>query len=275
MVALVFLYAPLVPPLILSATARYQFGQVTDEPAFTLRWYVEMWDNPILVNSFETSVIVAVIVGLVTPVLALLAAMAVRELKVRRLIIILMLLPLFVPGISMGIATAFFFRELGIPSSFFSIIVIHVVWALPFAFLIVLTVMTTFDPVLLEAAHMTGANRWRAFFDIELPLIYPGVVGAAIFSMIISFNETVRTTMVQGPYNTVQTYIWSTFKQIGLTPTLFSLMGLLIIVTFGLVLVLSVMAPARPGARCGHALRPVPDSFANPAKHLPPPPVTA
>lgn len=241
MVALVFLYAPLVPPLILSATARYQFGQVTDEPAFTLRWYVEMWDNPILVSSFETSVIVAVIVGLVTPVLALLAAMAVRELKVRRLIIILMLLPLFVPGISMGIATAFFFRELGIPSSLFSIVVIHVVWALPFAFLIVLTVMTTFDPVLLEAAHMTGANRWRAFFDVELPLIYPGVVGAAIFSMIISFNETIRTTMVQGPYNTVQTYIWSTFKQIGLTPTLFALMGLLIIVTFALVLVLSVM----------------------------------
>ena len=241
MVVLVFLYAPLVPPLILSTTARYQFGQVTDEPAFTLRWYVEMWSNPILVDSFQTSVIVAVIVGVVTPVLALLAAMAVRELKIRRLIIILMLLPLFVPGISMGIATAFFFREVGIPASLLSIVVIHVVWALPFAFLIVLTVMTTFDPVLLEAAHLTGANRWRAFLDIELPLIYPGVVGAAIFSMIISFNETVRTTMVQGPYNTVQTYIWSTFKQIGLTPTLFALMGLLIIVTFGLVLVLSVM----------------------------------
>ena len=241
MVVLIFLYAPLVPPLILSTTARYQFGQITDEPAFTLRWYVEMWSNPILVDSFETSVIVAVIVGAVTPALALLAAMAVRELRIRRLIIILMLLPLFVPGISMGIATGFFFRELGIPASLLSIIIIHVVWALPFAFLIVLTVMTTFDPVFLEAAYLTGANRWRAFLDIELPLIYPGVVGAAIFSMIISFNETIRTTMVQGPYNTVQTYIWSTFKQIGLTPTLFALMGLLVVVTFGLVLVLSVV----------------------------------
>ena len=199
MVVLVFLYAPLVPPLILSATARYQFGQVTDEPSFTLRWYVEMWSNPILVDSFETSVIVAVIVGVVTPVLALLAAMAVRELKVPRLIIILMLLPLFVPGISMGIATASSSASSGIPASLLSIIVIHVVWALPFAFLIVLTVMTTFDPVLLEAAHMTGANRWRAFFDIELPLIYPGVVGAAIFSMIISFNETSGPPWCRGP----------------------------------------------------------------------------
>ncbi len=240
-VALAFLYAPLVPPLILSATARYQFGQITDAPAFTLRWYVEMWSNPILVQAFETSVIVAVVVGLATTVLALLAARAVRELRVRRLIIILMLLPLFVPGISMGVATGFFFRELGIPASLLSIVVVHIVWALPFAFLILLTAMATFDPVFLEAAHLSGANRWRAFFDIELPLIYPGVVGAAIFSMIISFNETIRTTMVQGPHNTVQTYIWSTFKQIGLTPTLFALMGLLIVVTFGLVLLLSAM----------------------------------
>jgi ABC-type spermidine/putrescine transport system permease subunit II len=238
---LLFLYAPLVPPLILSTTARYQFGQISGEPEFTFRWYVEMWRNPILVDSFQTSVITAVIVGLITPALAILAAMAVRELPVRRLIVILMLLPLFVPGITMGLATAFFFRELGIAPSLMTIVVVHVIWALPFAFLIVLTVMTTFDPVLLEAAYMSGANRWRAFLGIELPLIYPGVIGAAIFSMIISFNETIRTTFVQGPMNTVQTYIWSTFKQIGLTPTLFALMGLLIIVTFALVLALSVM----------------------------------
>ena len=245
MVALVFLYAPLVPSLILSATARYQFGQVTDEPAFTLRWYVEMWDNPILVNSFETSVIVAVIVGLVTPVLALLAAMAVRELKVRRLIIILMLLPLFVPGISMGIATAFFFRELGIPSSFFSIVVIHVVWALPFAFLIVLTSMATFDPIYVEAAYLCGANRWRAFKDVELPLIARGVTGACLFSMIISFNETIRTIPVLGPNNTVQTYIWATYQRIGLSPPIYALMGILILTTIMLVAAFVFLGRAR------------------------------
>ena len=67
--------------------------------------------------------------------------------------------------------------------------------------------------------------------------------------------------MVQGPYNTVQTYIWSTFKQIGLTPTLFALMGLLIIVTFALVLVLSVMG-ARQARRemRGAGPRPEPGS---------------
>ena len=66
-------------------------------------------------------------------------------------------------------------------------------------------------------------------------MIRPGISAAATFSLIISFNETIRTSIVQGPLNTVQTYIWSTYKQIGLSPTLYALMTLLIAITFGLV----------------------------------------
>jgi spermidine/putrescine transport system permease protein len=142
----------------------------------------------------------------------------------------------FIPGISMGLATALFFRQLGVPSSLLSICVVHVLWALPFATLIILTVMATFDPVYLEAAYMTGASRWRAFRDVEFPLIRPGILGAATFSMILSFNETVRTSLVQGPLNTVQTYIWSTYLQVGLSPSLYALMSLLILVTVVLLL---------------------------------------
>jgi spermidine/putrescine transport system permease protein len=135
----------------------------------------------------------------------------------------------------MGLATAFLFREAGISPSFCTIALVQVMWALPFAFLIVLTAMAGFDPLYLEAAYVHGANRLRAFLDIEVPLIWPGVSGAAIFSMILSFNETVRTSLVQGPLNTVQTYIWSTYLQVGLSPTLYALMSLLIIATLVLV----------------------------------------
>jgi ABC-type spermidine/putrescine transport system permease subunit II len=238
---LLFLLIPLFPPLAISVTDHGQLGEVSSGPETTLRWYFEMWEIDILVKSFQTSVLMAVVVGAVTTVIAVLAAMSVRELGIPRIVIMLMLLPLFVPGISMGLSTAFFFTVIGVPPSLLSIAIVHVTWALPFAFLIVLTVMATFDPVYLEAAYMSGANRWRAFVDIELPLIYPGVFGAAIFSMIISFNETTRTMMVQGGHNTIQTYIWSTFKQVGLTPALFALMGLLICLTFTLVLVLTLL----------------------------------
>jgi ABC-type spermidine/putrescine transport system permease subunit II len=161
--------------------------------------------------------------------------MAIRELRAPRLILLIVLLPLFIPGVSAGLATALFFREVGIPPSLATIAIVQVVWALPFATLIILIAMTGFDPVYLEAAAVTGANRLRAFLDVELPLIRQGIVGAATFSLILSFNETVRTSVVQGGYNTVQTYIWATYKQVGLSPALYALMSLLIVATLILV----------------------------------------
>jgi ABC-type spermidine/putrescine transport system permease subunit II len=185
---------------------------------------------------FEVVSGVALVVGLVTPTLAVLAAMAVRELRIPRVVLLLTLLPLFIPGVSMGLATAFLFERVGLEPSLLSIYIVNVLWALPFAFLVVLTTMSNFDTVQLEAAWILGSNRWRAFWDVEFPSIRPGVVGAATFSMILSFNETARTSLVQGANNTVQTYIWSTYKQVGLSPTLYALMTLLILVTLVLVL---------------------------------------
>jgi spermidine/putrescine transport system permease protein len=236
---LAFLYVPLLPPLLFSVR------ESGASAGFTFRWYGEMWNNPVLVGSMKISALIALLTGLITPPLAILAAMAVRELRIPRLVMMLMLLPLFIPAVSMGLAVAFFFRQLGIPPSLLTITLVHVLWALPFAFLIVLTVMSTFDPIYLEAAYVQGANRFRAFRDIELPLIWPGVFGAGVFSMILSFNETVRTALVQGRYNTVQTYIWSTYLQVGLSPTLYALMSLLIVLTLVLVGVLFVLRQGR------------------------------
>src|SRR2546430_14825337 len=184
----------------------------------TLHWYRRLGDNPLLVDGIQNSLVVVAVVGISPPPLALLAAMAVRELRRPRLIVGAVLLPLFIPGVSLGLASAFFFRQLGVTPSLLTITTVHVVWALPFAFLIILAVMATFDPAYLEAAYLHGAGRLRAFVDVELPLIRHGILGAAIVSVILSFNETVRTSLVQGPNNTVQTYIWSTFLQVGLSP---------------------------------------------------------
>jgi ABC-type spermidine/putrescine transport system permease subunit II len=207
-----------------------------------------MWRNPLLTSAMATTVKVGLIVALITPILALAAAMAIRELRLPRLILLLMLVPLFIPGVSMGLATALFLRQLGITPSLASIAVVQILWALPFATLVVLTAMSTFDPVYLEAAFMSGANRLRAFLDVELPLIRPGVSAAAVFSLILSFNETIRTSIVQGPRNTVQTYIWSTYKQIGLSPALYALMSLLIVLTLSMVAVLLIAGARRDRA---------------------------
>ena len=236
-------YLPLVPPFLFSVSGDGTIGGLSTP---TLRWYAELPDNPLLSRSVGTTLLVGAIVALATPPLALLGAMAVRRSRFKRLLLMMLLLPLFIPGVSLGLATAFFFRQLGLPPSLWSIAVVQVLWALPFSTVIILTVMSTFDPVYLEAAYTQGANRWRAFVDIELPLIWPGILGAATFALILSFNETVRTALVQGPYNTIQTYIWATYLQVGLSPTLHALMSLLIALTLALVVVLLAFSLRQP-----------------------------
>ena len=100
---LAFLYLPLFPPLLLSFSPE---GQGVQASGFTLRWCHEMWEQPILTSSFKTSVVAAAIVGLVTPLLALLAAMAVREFRSRRISVLILALPLFVPAVIMAPSSA-------------------------------------------------------------------------------------------------------------------------------------------------------------------------
>lgn len=227
---LLFLYLPLVPPVLFSVGAAG-----AGHGGWTLAPYRALWSTPLLPGAVRTTIEVGVIVAVVAPLLGLLAGMAIRELRMPRLILLLVLLPLFVPGVSMGLASAFFFREINVPASLLTVAIVQILWALPFATLVILTVMSTFDPIYLEAAYMSGAGRLRAFLDVEWPAIRPSVIGAASFSLILSFNETIRTSLVQGPVNTMQTYIWATYRQVGLSPALYALMSVLILLTLLLV----------------------------------------
>jgi ABC-type spermidine/putrescine transport system permease subunit II len=241
------IYLPLIPPILFSVAPSEPGGGAT------LAWYFALWRNPLLVSAIATSLEIGIGVAIAATILGLAAAMAIRAFGVPRLILALMLLPLFVPGVSMGLATALFFRIAGVEASLLTIAIVQTAWALPFATLIVVTAMSGFDPVYLEAAYVSGAGRWRAFVEIELPLIRPGITGAATFSLILSFNETVRTAIVQGPLNTVQTYIWSTYRQVGLSPDLYALMSLLILLTVVLVAAF-VIGGARPSAGASSAV---------------------
>ncbi len=233
-VVLLFLYAPLLPPAINSFSGLQSGdGLLTN--------YAAIFTDERLMKAGRISIIVGFLVALISPLLALLAAEAVRVWRIPKLVLGVLLIPLFVPGISMGLATALFFQTFGIPPSLITITGVQVIWALPFAFLIILTVMANFDPVYREAAYMSGANRLQAFFEVELPQIHQGILGAAVFSLILSFNETIRTSVVQGGNNTVQTYLWSQYQQVGLSPNLYALMTLLIVATLALIAALALI----------------------------------
>jgi ABC-type spermidine/putrescine transport system permease subunit II len=235
---LAFLYAPLLPPLLLAVR----------DPATgstTLQNFGTIHSDPTLVGALTNSVLLAAIVGITAPLLGLAAAQAVRSFGIPRIIVTVILLPLFIPGVSMGVSTSLFFNLTGIDPSILTMATVQTLWALPFAFLIILTVMSGFDTLYLEAAYICGANRAQAFWDVELPQIAPGINGAATFSVILSFNETIRTAVVQGGNNTIQTFIWSRYQQVGLTPNMYALMSIIIAITLLLILVLVALGRQR------------------------------
>lgn len=49
------------------------------------------------------------------------------------------------------------------------------------AFVMIGAVMKSMDPSLEEASQVVGASRWRTMLRVTLPLVAPGVLGAAIF----------------------------------------------------------------------------------------------
>jgi ABC-type spermidine/putrescine transport system permease subunit II len=235
---MLFLYAPLLLPLVLAFK-----DPLTGRS--TLANFSAVLSDSTLLGGLQNSIYLAVVVAVAAPLLGLAAAQAVRTFRVPRIIMTMILLPLFIPGVSMGVSTGLFFELASIRPSLLTMAIVQTLWALPFSFLIILTAMSGFDPVYLEAAYTCGANRIQAFREIELPQIAPGLTGAITCSAILSFNETIRTAVVQGGNTTIQTFIWSRYQQVGLTPAMHALMSL--IIAFTLILVVILLLAERQG----------------------------
>ena len=182
---------------------------------------------------FWESTVLGLVVGLTCMVVATAVGRAIPRMPRPGGVVLIALLPLFVPGLTMGAALFIFFRSLlGLRLGMWSIFVAHLVWALPFALLLVLVIATRFDHRLLEAAEDLGASRWQRFWDIEFPILRPGIIGAGIFGFLLSFNELLRSIFLRGSEETMPIYNWTmTASHQSQVPIIFSLATILLAVT--------------------------------------------
>lgn len=226
-VAIIFLL--LLPLLYLLPVSLHPEGlsRIPLDP--TLKWYEQTFTNEGLISALKVSIKLGLLTVIVTTPLAFLAAAGTRNVARKNLLIGLFLLPLFMPGTSIGLGLAVYFKLLSVPRSVWTMLVAHVLWTFPFAYIIILTSMASFDHHLKEAAYDLGAGEIRAFLDIELPHIQPGILGAAIFSFTLSFNEFSRTILVRSATDTLPTYIWGRVQNLGLDPTIYAISGFTII----------------------------------------------
>ena len=199
----VFLYAPLLMILCLS----FNDSRITGFPlkGFTFKWYATVFNSPALLQSLANSVYVGAAAAAIATTLALLLGLAFRhDFRGKRLILYMIIAPIIVPGIVGGIVLLIFFGYLGVrPSLMTTVLVGHVNWVLPFAFLTLYPRLHKLDRSLEEAAMDLGAREGRVFWEIVFPIIRPAVIATAIFAFSLSFDEFIRTVFTVGSDRTI------------------------------------------------------------------------
>jgi mannopine transport system permease protein len=160
---------------------------------FSLRWYAEYFRDAEWLSatlfSIEAGAIAAICATVIGTMLAL--ALVRGRLPGRGLVELLVIGPVIVPHIALAVAMFLVFEQLRLTGTLLGFAMAHTVLALPFAVFTVLAALYRFDPELERAALSCGAGPVRAFRHVTLPLIAPGVISAALFAFVISFDEAV------------------------------------------------------------------------------------
>jgi len=199
----VFLYGPLLMIVVLS----FNDSRTTGLPwkGFTLQWYQSLIGNNQLMAALGNSIYVGAAAAVIATFLALLLGLAFRHnFRGKRLVLYLIITPIIIPGIIGGVVLLIFFGYLGIrPSLFTTVLVAHVNWVLPFAFLTLYPRLHNFDKSLEEAAMDLGARQWQVFREIVFPIVRPGLIATALFAFSLSFDEFIRTMFTVGSERTI------------------------------------------------------------------------
>lgn len=228
------IYFPILWLMLLSFSSRPLSG--VPYP-LTLQHYASLFTQGQWMSPIGASVVVSLLVGLACMIIATVMARSITRSGRPLPIIGLSLLPLFVPGLTMGSALFIFFRTaLQLNLGFWSIFLAQLIWALPFSLLLVLVVASRFNLTLLSAAQDLGATRWRSFWDIEFPILRPGIMGAGVFGFLLSFSELPRSLFVRGLSTTMPIYNWAmAASQQSNVPIIFALTTLTVLMTLPLV----------------------------------------
>lgn len=224
----------LAPPVMLVFISLDTVSYVRVPQGITLEKYRVMLQSEPLIRAMQRSLKLGVVTMVVAPLLGLLAVLSYRKTEYKALFVGAMILPLFVPGVVQGFSLLMLFKQIGFTQPFVSTLIGHIIWAFPFAFLVILTSMSTVREDVLLASSDLGANEFETFRYVIFPQIRPGVISAVIFSFVLSFNEFSRTVFLQFGENTVPTYVFAKL-QVELSPEVFALAGFTVVLSFVLI----------------------------------------
>lgn len=224
----VFLILPIavVVPVSFSDSKYLQFPP----EAYSTRWYESFWNSTDWLRATRVSLTVAFFTVLFSVPLGTAAAYAMTSVSPRaaRVLQIVLLLPMVVPGMLIAIGIFYIYIRLNLVNTMVGIVIAHSVLALPFVVMTVQAALQSFDFRQEQAARSLGATRLGAFFRVTLPQIRASLIAAGLFAFIISLDEVVISLFIAGGENTVLTRRMFVALRDAVDPTVAAISTLLI-----------------------------------------------
>ena len=247
---LFILYAPLI------VVAVYSFNDsvsITRFAGVSLRWYEDVLFG-LEAAKFRTaawnSFSIAIMAAVAATIIAAAAAIGMvrgGNFRGKPASFALISMPIMVPEIVTAVATLIFFSTIGFTLGYLSILVAHIVFCIPFAYLPIAARLQGIEATFEEAAQDLYASRWRAFRHVLAPIMAPGILSGFLLAFIISLDDFIITNFVKGAgVETLPTAIFGAVKQ-GIKPNIMALSTLLLL--FSILIVTASYMIGRTGEK--------------------------
>lgn len=224
-----FIVAYVLIPILVTLVMSFNEASQIRFPikVWSLAWYSDFIASPQWTEALKNSFIIAVGTAFISTTSGILAAWAFEryEFPLKNLLYILIMMPLFMPGVvlGLGVAIAFGGLQIGGVTIYGSrglVMVAHSLWAMPLVFMLMEATFRTIDNRVVEAANDLGAPPVRTFFEVVIPMVSTGIISSVLFAFVISLNEFVMALfLTDRDSQTLPVLMWLSLRSAG-TPRL-------------------------------------------------------
>ncbi|MGH3485246.1 MAG: ABC transporter permease [Nocardioidaceae bacterium] len=242
LLVLAYTFVPIAVVVLMSFNApearlTYQFDGFT--------WH--NWANPCEPEGMCDAVVVSIEIGLLATlgatILGTLMAFALvrHRFTGRSTTNLVIFLPMATPEIVMGSSLLALFVGTGFSGDlgFWTILIAHIMFCLSFVVVTVKARLAGLDSRLEQAAMDLYANEWQTFWRVTFPLVFPGILGAALLAFSLSFDDFIITNLNAGNEVTFPMFVWGSAQrdipmQINVIGTAMFLISVLIVLAASL-----------------------------------------
>lgn len=232
-------YAYLYIPIIILVTNSFNEDRYgLSWKGFSWNWYERLFNNDTLIQAAFHSVTIAFFAATLATIVGGLTAIALYRYRFRgkQAVSGMLFIVMMSPDIVMAVSLLALFMVVGISLGFWSLLLAHVTFCLPYVTVTIFSRLNGFDARMLEAAKDLDASEVTILRKIILPLALPAVVSGWLLSFTISLDDVVVSSFVSGvSYEILPLRIFSLVKT-GVTPEVNALATIMIVLSLGLVI---------------------------------------